>query len=646
MDTETIDTEKQIHTSRKGLVYYSLLALQPGVLIHSTLPNVLHNIRETRAVKALQTREGQVRFAWILLVVSMLVYMVWMGTLTVLRYETFTATAFDLGNLDQVIWNTIHGRPFALTNQGVDWYGPPTRLGFHVEPILLPLSLLYLFHADPRILLIFQTIVLALGAIPVFMLTRKHIPGWPLLAGVMSMAYLCMPALMGLNLFDFHPLSLATPLLLCAVLALDNRRYGWFLLCCALAACCKEEVPLAVAMLGVLVIWKYRMPRLGVIMFVVGTLWTALAFAVIMPHFNYPGALKNNYWYRYVAFGSSPGAAVVNILLHPWLLFVLLALFVTLDRFYYLAGIFRSSGFLALLAPEWLLPALPSFAINLLSSDPLLYSGVYHYNAIIISFVMIAAIHGTRRFIRLWQRLRGEGMVGSRLVVDEQLTYPVKNRVIRWLTCEYSLRDMYRMVMNRLEARHFSFVPVGGMVARTTPVFTPVVRVLYPPVSATKRIYKVQQENFLEHIEPFTKSTSVAHLQWFVCLWIIGMFLLNWIVLLPEVNVFLPTHSVGSREQHIQHLLSMIPADASVSASQNINPHLSERQYITVFPAITYSTAKNTSNTVQYIIVDMQDIFAEDQVDVTNELNQLVKSGQFRNLARAEGVILLVRNDT
>jgi len=613
--------------------------------MHSTLPNALHQIRETRLVKALQTREGQIRLALVLLVLSMLVYVVWMGTLTILRYETFTATAFDLGNLDQVIWNTIHGRPFEMTNQGVDWYGPPTRLGFHVEPIILPLSLLYLFHADVRILLIFQTVVLALGAIPVFLLTRKHIPEWPLLAGVMSMAYLCMPSLMGLNLFDFHPLSLATPLLLCAVLALDNRRYGWFLVFCVLAASCKEEVPFAVAMLGVLVFWKYRMPRLGVVMFVVGTLWTAFAFIVIIPHFNYPGALKNNYWYRYVAFGSSPGAAAVNILLHPWLLFLLLALFVTLDRFYYLAGIFRSTGFLALLAPEWLLPALPSFAINLLSSDPLLYSGVYHYNAIIISFVMVAAIHGTRRFIQLWQRLRGESPVWKP-VMDMPLTHPVKNRVMVWLTREYSLRDIRKNVYVMLQARNISLAPFSVVLTRTTSMLAPVIGVLSPRVLATKRVYKMQQQNLVEHVTPFARNTSVMRLQWFMCSWIVILFLLNWLIMLPEVNVFLPTHALGSREQHIQHLLDMIPSNASVSASQNLNPHLSERRYITVFPQITFSTSKNINNTVQYIIVDTQDIFPEDQLDVTNELNQLVKSGEFRNPASAEGVILLVRNDT
>src|SRR2546421_3823755 len=51
--------------------------------------------------------------------------------------DTFKATAFDLGNMDQVMWNTIHGRLFQFTNQAIDWYGPPTRLAIHFEPIIL-----------------------------------------------------------------------------------------------------------------------------------------------------------------------------------------------------------------------------------------------------------------------------------------------------------------------------------------------------------------------------------------------------------------------------------------------------------------------------------------------------------------------------
>src|SRR5437773_1399680 len=167
---------------------------------------------------------------------------------------------------------------------------------------------------------------------------------------------------------------------------------------------CKEYIHLTVALLGILVIWKYKLPRLGTALLIGCLLWSFLAFKVIIPHF-YPGVQANNYWYRYEALGSSPGAAIANLVIHPWLLFTT---FFTMDRFYYLISLVRSVGFLPLLAPEWLLPALPSLAVNLLSTDPLLYSGVYHYNAAIIPFVMVSAMHGTRRLIFIWQGWRQE----------------------------------------------------------------------------------------------------------------------------------------------------------------------------------------------------------------------------------------------
>src|SRR5437588_6380856 len=134
----------------------------------------------------LNSAATQLQLAWVLLAIIMLVYATEISYQTLLRYDTFKATAFDLGNMDQVLWNTIHGHLFQFTNQGADWYGPPTRLAIHFEPIILPLSLLYLFHADPRILLVFQTLALVAGAVPVFLLTRKYLRDWPLLAAFMA----------------------------------------------------------------------------------------------------------------------------------------------------------------------------------------------------------------------------------------------------------------------------------------------------------------------------------------------------------------------------------------------------------------------------------------------------------------------------
>lgn len=553
----------------------------------------------------------QLKMAWGLLILMTLVYTIAMGHQVLLRYDTFKATAFDLGNMDQVLWNTIHGRLFQFTNQAIDWYGPPTRLAIHFEPILLPLSLLYAFHADPRTLLIFQTLALAIGALPVFLLTRKHLPSWPLLAMVMAGAYFLSPALLGLNLFDFHPVSLATPLLLFAILALDYKRYVWFLLLCILAAACKEEVPLDLALFGLLLIWKYKLPRLGITLLLGGALWSLLAFKVIIPHF-YSGVQANNFWYRYEALGSSPAEAIANILLHPWLLFTT---FITLDRFYYLAGLFRSGGFFGLFAPEWLIPALPSLAVNLLSTDPFLYSGVYHYNAVIIPFIMVATIHGIRRCLGIWQTWRTESLEEVGLVT-KGIQPPFRSR--------------YTQLLGRLAAQTRAFL------AFLSAHLTWLIRLTKRTTTLAKR----QWQRFTERTEPLAKSIPTKRLQWAAYIWIVMMIGLNYLIILPWLSNFWADHNPDPREQHIQQLLAMIPPDASVSAGSNLNPHLSERQRLAVFPSISDSIHHET---VQYIIVDLNAVFPEDRSATATELNHLVQSGQFRELARAEGVVLLVR---
>lgn len=579
--------------------------------------------------------KAQVRLAWLLLVLFTLFYAAFMSYETVLRYETFKATAFDLGNLDQVIWNTAHGRPFQFTNQAIDYYGPPTRLAVHFEPIILLLALLYVIHADPRTLLIFQSIVLALGTLPVFLLTRKHIPQWPLLAAAMTVAYLAMPGLLGLNLFDFHPVCLATPLLLYAFLALENQRWGWTIIACIFAASTKEDVPIAVALLGLLVIWRYKAPRLGTLLFVGGMIWGLTAFLIIIPHF-YPGAQHNNFWYRYesLGLGITPGKAVVNILLHPWLIFVLISAFISVQRLYYLAGLVRNTGFLALLAPEWLLPALPSLAINLLSTDQLLYSGVFQYNAMIVPCVMLAAIHGTRRAIVIWQGWRGEQLIAAVEQGHETFWHSMSWLLtpLFWLTGEQ--RALLMLASVQSSARHIV----------TTPLIVRSRNTLHERLEIMRFASTRHWQRLSERMEPLARQMALPRLQWYVYGWIIAMSLLNYIMITPTLNSFWPDHLPNSHDQHIEQLLAMIPPDASVSAGDNLNPHLTERRYITVFPSLTYaSSSKNLHNPVQYVIVDLNDVFPEDRIDTTETLDQLVNSGQFRVLARAEGVILLER---
>jgi uncharacterized membrane protein len=582
---------------------------------------------------------AQHKIAWGLLILFAVVYALVMSHQAILRYDTFKAGAFDLGNMDQVLWNTLHGRFFQFTNQAIDWYGPPTRLAIHFEPVILPLSLLYAFHADTRILLVFQTLALLSGALPIFLLSRRYVPEWPLLAALMVAAYLLSPALLGLNIFDFHPVSLATPLLLYAVLALTYKRYIWFLIACVLACMCKEDIPLAVAVFGILLIWKYKLPRLGAVLIVGGLLWSFIAFKVIIPHF-YPGVQANNYWYRYEALGSSPGAAIANLLIHPWLLFTT---FFTLDRFYYLVNLVRSVGFLPLLAPEWLLPALPGLAVNLLSTDPLLYSGVYHYNASIIPFIMLASIHGARRLLLAWQvwsheqpnHTQNPNTPGNPALSNVAFENPGRGSLALTTptlpTNTLAIYTLFTTVTHLIAQFHTILLTqsnrlLGALKPGLTHLTLPAWR-------------RQQWQRFSERMTPIAKMLSALHLQWILFAWITLMIGLNFWIAEPQLNAFWADHEPGSREQQIQRLLALIPPDASVSAGTNLNPHLSERQLLAVFPSVCLDAACN--HTVQYVVVDLDSLTVENRAEATSELNGLSKL--FRIVARAEGVVLLER---
>ncbi len=615
----------------------------------------------------------QQRVAWILLLLLMVVYFLWMSDQAVLRYDTFKATAFDLGNMDQAVWNTLHGHPFEFTNRSDNYYGAPIRLAQHVEPIMLLLAPLYIFHADARILLIFQTVAVVLGALPTFLLTRKYLPMLPLLAPLMAAAYLFAPASIGQNIYDFHPVTLAAPLLLYAILALTYQRYGWFLLACLLTAACKEEMPLVVAMLGLLVAWKYKLPRLGLLLFVGGIMLSAIAFLVIEPHFNV-GAKQNTYWYRYAVLGSSPQAAIVNVLLHPWLPFVL---FVTFDRIYYLASLVRSSGFLALLAPEWLLPTLPSLAVNLLSIEVYQHSGVYQYNAAIIPFVVIASIHGMQRIFSFWYGWREEEprsdnplwlstprVSGNPLWLSRPLwlSPPQRGHIPlgvhgtpgearsgkpSWLSF---FAQPYLTSPNDKPAQLSWYRTLLGLInthllsGRLTRNVLNIVRTKGIATWARwrKRAYLLDLR-----IVELARVVSIPLLQWIMTVWIISMIVLNIVVMTPWLNIFWADHRPGEREQHIQQLLALIPADASVSAGGNLNPHLSDRRYVTVFPEISVAAlGDKESRVVDYVVIDLDNVSPENKdfsANFVDVLNQLQSTKQFRLIAQAEGVILLVR---
>src|SRR5207253_5441046 len=110
---------------------------------------------------------------------------------------------------------------------------------------------------SPDVLLLAQAAALALGALPVFWLGRKHLGTERAGLGV-ALAYLLYPPVQWLALNEFHAVALACPLLLGAFWYLDEGRLLPFALFAAAACTTKEEIGLVVAGFGA---WYLLGPR-------------------------------------------------------------------------------------------------------------------------------------------------------------------------------------------------------------------------------------------------------------------------------------------------------------------------------------------------------------------------------------------------
>ena len=108
----------------------------------------------------------------VLLALMMLVFAVAFSWLSLARHAAFQSHAFDLGNMDQAVWNTLHGRFLRFTDMAVGNRVLTNRLAIHVEPLLALLAPLYLLHSGPQTLLLIQAIVAASGSLPAYLLAR------------------------------------------------------------------------------------------------------------------------------------------------------------------------------------------------------------------------------------------------------------------------------------------------------------------------------------------------------------------------------------------------------------------------------------------------------------------------------------------
>ena len=331
------------------------------------------------------------------------------GVLSWLKYRAYLDARFDLGNMAQAVYNTAHGRFLEITT-GEAVPRQMSRLGSHVDPILALFALPWLVWPSPVMLLVLQSVIVATGAWPVYRLGAR-VTRDPRAGALLAGAYLLYPATGFLVLNEFHPVALATPLLIWAFLYMEEDRWvraGVFLV---LAALCKETVPLVIGAMGAYFALRKRSWRPLIVTALAGV-YFAGAVWVVIPHFNQS---QSAFIARYGEYGEGAGQVIRTMLSDP---VQTIGDVLAKANLTYWSRLLWPFGFLSLLSPVTTLIAAPELMLNALSATPYQRRIEFHYSALAIPFLTVATVFG---LMRLWRWLGGgfrraeQAMAGERV---------------------------------------------------------------------------------------------------------------------------------------------------------------------------------------------------------------------------------------
>lgn len=318
-----------------------------------------------------------------------------------LRHELFNSSG-DLAFFDQGIYLISQGKPPVSSVLGFH------ILADHAAWILYPLALLYKIYPSVYWLFAVQSVALALGALPTYLLALQA--GLKeKLAIAMVAVYLMYPVVYNSNLCDFHPDTIAVPALLMAVLAARSRKIAWFCVSILLVLACKAVLSLTVVAMGIWLLLFEKRRLYGAIAIIGGTIWFLIANWIIIPFYGNEAALLNRHLYRYSYLGNSFSEMVQILLFQPKIIFNNVFSIINLEYLWFLF-----SPVIWALRPQYIIPLIaiiPCVALNLLADHPSQKNLVLHYSLPAIPFLILVGIASLaagkawlkqRRAIVLW----------------------------------------------------------------------------------------------------------------------------------------------------------------------------------------------------------------------------------------------------
>jgi len=233
-----------------------------------------------RTFDALRRRQ---RVALAIVVIAALFYAAYMSTFTVFAHRRFQTYNFDLGQYDNVFWNALHGRPLvcsSLTGLFTNW----SSLSSHADLGVFFFLPFYALYPHAETLLVLQSSILGLGAIPLYLFAVRRLPPW--FACTLAICYLLYAPMHGSNFYDFHFQPVAATFVLLTIWAVDAKRWVWLTISFIIALSCREDISVGLTVLGLYLVLVRHRAKAGFVMALTGAVYFVVIRFFIMPKFG------------------------------------------------------------------------------------------------------------------------------------------------------------------------------------------------------------------------------------------------------------------------------------------------------------------------------------------------------------------------
>lgn len=292
-----------------------------------------------------------------------------------LIHQNFGTSAHDLGALDQNYWrySKLHGAFSTVFGFSI--------VGDQFGILGLVFGALYAVSATVAWPIVVQAISVAVAGLVVYDIVRVRIPQSHVMAFAIALGFYLHPAVHSALVWQFHEIGLVSGLAMGLIWSYVNGNRKLLIACIVALLMCRADMPLTVVAFGLLAVLDKRW-RDGAWAIGLAVTWWLIASKLVMPIFNIHEAQLGDPLARVWSGIFSPSFYVERLT----------------DRqtFTYLFEVLFPLGFIALWAPRYLIPALPTLLVNILIGG--YRSQVsYHYSVVVMPFVFWAATEALGR---------------------------------------------------------------------------------------------------------------------------------------------------------------------------------------------------------------------------------------------------------